>query len=73
VCTGANVTITTLKGAVVASKQVGSTESYAIALPARTYLVNAVATLVFVNGEPAKLLENREISVVAGSTGRNTS
>jgi len=68
VCTGANVTITTLKGAVVASKQVGSTESYAIAVPAGTYLVNAVATLVFVNGEPAKLLENREISVAAGST-----
>jgi hypothetical protein len=68
VCTGANVTIATLEGTVVASKQVSSTESYAIAVPAGTYLVNAVATLVFVNGEPAKLLENREISVAAGST-----
>ncbi len=68
VCTGANVTIATLEGTVVASKHVGSTESYAIAVPAGTYLVNAVATLVFVNGEPAKLLENRKISVAAGST-----
>ncbi|MGH2853523.1 MAG: hypothetical protein ACRDLF_04935 [Solirubrobacteraceae bacterium] len=68
VCTGANVTITTLKGTVVASKQVGSTESYAIAVPAGTYLVNAVATGYFVNGQPAQLLENREISVAAGST-----
>jgi hypothetical protein len=42
----------------VVAKHVGSTESYAIAVPAGTYLVNAVATLVFVNGEPAKLLEN---------------
>ena len=68
VCTGANVTITTLEGAVVASKHVGSTESYAIAVPAGTYLVSAVATLVFVNGQPVTYLENDKISVSAGRT-----
>jgi hypothetical protein len=67
-CTGADVTITTLKGEVVASKQVGHTESYAIAVPAGTYLINAVATGYFVNGQPVTYLENDEISVAAGST-----
>lgn len=68
VCTGATVTVTTLKGETVGTAQVHSPESYAIAVPAGTYLVNAVATGVIVNGQLAKLLENREISVSAGST-----
>jgi len=67
-CTGADVTITTLQGEVVASKQVGRTESYAIAVPAGTYLINAVATGYFVNGQPVTYLNNEEISVSAGST-----
>lgn len=68
VCAGATVTVTTLAGEVVATKEVGGTESYAIALPAGTYLVNAVATSVIVNGEPAMFLKNRETNVAAGST-----
>jgi hypothetical protein len=65
-CTGATVTLTTLKGEVVGTAQVGSTESYAIAVPAGTYLVNAVATGDFVNGQPVAFVSNREVSVTAG-------
>jgi hypothetical protein len=68
VCTGATVTVTTLKGDVVGTAQVGSTESYAIAVPAGTYLVNAVATEDFENGQPAAFVSDREISVTAGGT-----
>jgi len=68
VCTGATVTVTTLKGDIVGTAHVGSTESCAIAVPAGTYLVNAVATDAFVNGQPATLLKSREISVFVGGT-----
>lgn len=67
VCTGATVTVTTLKGEVVVTAEVGSTESYAIAIPAGTYLVKAVATDVGGSGPPLTLL-SEEISVSAGET-----
>jgi hypothetical protein len=67
-CIGATITVTTLKGSeVVATAQVGSTESYAIAVPAGAYLMTVVTTDIIVNGQPTTLF-SREISVSAGST-----
>jgi len=66
-CTGAAITVTTLKGEVVDTTQVGSIESYAIALPAGTYHMTAVATDILGNGPPLTLL-SEEISISAGET-----
>jgi len=66
VCTGATITITTLKGEVVGTEQIYSPESYAIAVPAGIYHLSAVATGIFVNGQLATL-SSEEISVSVGA------
>jgi hypothetical protein len=70
VCEAGTVRVTTLSGEVVDTEQVGSTESYAIAVPAGTYLVNAVAARTIANGEPMTCVGNNDkaIPVLAGET-----
>lgn len=69
-CEAATVRVTTPSGELVGTEQVGSTESYAIAVPAGTYLVSAVAARTIANGEPVTCVGNDDeaISVLAGGT-----
>lgn len=69
-CEAGIVRITTMSGELVGTEQVGSTESYAIAVPAGTYFVRAVAAKTFENGEPVTCVGNddKAVSVLAGET-----
>jgi hypothetical protein len=67
-CEGTVVTITTPSGEVIAAKTFDSPESVAIAVPAGTYLVQAVATGFFINEQPVTMMDNERVTVTAGST-----